>query len=200
MVQFPAGADFQTGGTWDQPGTVYFWKGPHSSFFSFGQQLELPAGYHGHGAGETCHTDKREVYFAACKARDRATFDRIMQITDPQAAKNAGGPRGILPAPGIREDWEQVKYAVMLQAALVQHRSIPFFRELLLATGNATIVERSPYDAEWGGYDKKTGRYDGRNLLGICLMHVRAHLHADLDRELRVERGYGGEVFQTAAP
>ena len=86
MRAFPA-ADlgFQTKGPWDRPGTRYFYAGPSSrSFASFGEPVDLPAGYAGHAPGERCEASCRESYFAACKASDRRDVPQ-----DPR-----DGPRG----------------------------------------------------------------------------------------------------------
>lgn len=174
MRAFPA-ADlgFQTTGPWDRPGTRYFYAGPFSSFASFGEPVDLPAGYAGHAPGERCEASCRESYFAACKASDRETFRKILAMA-PAAAKAAGGPQGIIG--DLRPDWEQIKYAVMLTTARAQF-SLPAWLALLLSTGNATLCERSTRnDAEWGGWDQATDAYTGRNLLGVALMHARAEL------------------------
>jgi ribA/ribD-fused uncharacterized protein len=51
-------------------------------------------------------------------------------------------------------------------------------KKLLLATGNATIAEASPYDKIWGiGVDTEVGKdrtkWQGTNILGESLMRVR---------------------------
>jgi hypothetical protein len=59
-----------------------------------------------------------------------------------------------------------------------------------MRTGNATLCERSTrHDTEWGGWDQRTNRYTGRNLLGVGLMHCRADLREGV-LERFVERGF----------
>ena len=178
MLAFPGpDAGFQIAGPWDMPGTRYFYAGPFSSFASFGEPVDLPAGYKGHTVGERCEASCRESYFAACKASDRDTFSRILAMA-PAAAKAAGGPGGIIG--DLRPDWEQIKYAVMLTAVRGQF-SLPAWLALLLSTGNATLCERSTRnDAEWGGWDQRTDAYTGRNLLGVALMNGRAELRESM--------------------
>ena len=178
MLAFPAAdAGFQIAGPWDMPGTRYFYAGPFSSFASFGEPVELPAGYKGHTVGERCEASCRESYFAACKASDPETFYKILAMA-PAAAKAAGGPGGIIGT--LRPDWEQIKYAVMLTAVRGQF-SLPAWLALLLSTGNATLCERSTRnDAEWGGWDQRTDAYTGRNLLGVALMNGRAELRESM--------------------
>ena len=60
-------------------------------------------------------------------------------------------------------------------------------RELLLKTGDRSLVEASPYDRIWGvGYaaaraEANRGSW-GENLLGKALMRVRDRLHAEEDK------------------
>ena len=89
-----------------------------------------------------------------------------------------GGRRGIIKQ--LRPDWDEISYAVMLDFARRQWH-LPGWRQALLETCEATLVERSTQgDTLWGGYNPKTDTYDGQNLLGICLMQVRAELLAEL--------------------
>ena len=74
----------------------------------------------------------------------------------------------------LRPDWEEVKFGVMRYACLRKFE-LPYFRELLLGTGERPLVEDSPSDPVWGGRDAGGG-YGGENLLGRALMEVRAEL------------------------
>ena len=56
----------------------------------------------------------------------------------------------------------------------------PDLKEFLLSTGDAILVEASPYDKIWGiGLDKEQAmkgtveQWQGENLLGCALMEVR---------------------------
>jgi ribA/ribD-fused uncharacterized protein len=171
MLHLPDTAPFQLAPPWGRPGTLYFWSGPFSSFAVIRRGVTLPAGYLGHEPREMCTAYSREAYFQACKATDRDTFLRILAAT-PKQAKRLGGPGGIVT---LREDWPQIRYAVMLTFNRIQWR-LDGWRELLLMTGEHTLAERSPYDAEWGCKEKNGGRLVGRNLLGICHMQVRHEL------------------------
>jgi ribA/ribD-fused uncharacterized protein len=183
ILEWPTGAPFQSEGPRDAPGTLYFWSGPFSSFALIKDGLHLPAGYLGHEPGEMCTAYSRESYFQACKASERETFLRILRA-GPAEAKRLGGPNGIVV---LREDWEYVRYAVMLAFNRRQWR-LDGWRELLLMTGEQTLAERSPYDAEWGCLEKRSGRYSGRNLLGICHMHVRHELRQEIDARFAGQR------------
>jgi hypothetical protein len=56
-----------------------------------------------------------------------------------------------------------------LFAKALQH---PFFAEELLSTGDAYIIEASPYDSYWG----EGGNRKGLNMLGQLLMELRTRL------------------------
>ena len=69
-------------------------------------------------------------------------------------------------------DWEVVKEDVMrvaVRAKFTQHAALA---EMLVATGDAEIVEHTPNDSYWGD----GGDGSGKNRLGRILMEVRAEL------------------------
>lgn len=69
----------------------------------------------------------------------------------------------------VRGDWERVKEAAMREALEGKFGANALLREKLLATGDADLLEASPYDAYWG-----IGREgDGQNRLGVLLMQLR---------------------------
>ncbi len=72
----------------------------------------------------------------------------------------------------IRADWEDQKDAIMLRTVRAKFQQNPELGSKLLATGNATLKENSPYDAYWG-----VGRQgNGQNQLGVILMTVRSEM------------------------
>jgi N-glycosidase YbiA len=72
----------------------------------------------------------------------------------------------------LRPDWDLVKTQVMRKAVLRKFLSHPDIQEILLSTGNETLVENSPNDYFWGCGAEKTGE----NHLGKILMSVRAEI------------------------
>lgn len=72
----------------------------------------------------------------------------------------------------LRNDWESVKDLIMRQAVLAKFTQHDDLRELLLATGDAKLVEQTTNDSYWG--DGGDGR--GKNMLGRILMEVREQL------------------------
>ncbi len=72
----------------------------------------------------------------------------------------------------LRKDWEAVKDAIMYEAVLAKFTQHTDLRELLLATGDAKLVEHTENDAYWGD----GGDGSGKNRLGRILMRVREEL------------------------
>ena len=63
----------------------------------------------------------------------------------------------------------------MLRGVRCKFKTHPELRELLIATGDELLVERSPIDFYWGcGEDGS-----GLNRLGAILMEIRAELRAE---------------------
>jgi ribA/ribD-fused uncharacterized protein len=72
----------------------------------------------------------------------------------------------------VRSDWDVVKTEVMREAVLKKFLTHSDIKEILLSTGNETIVENSAIDYFWGCGANKTGQ----NYLGKILMSVRAEI------------------------
>ena len=94
----------------------------------------------------------------------------IFAERSPMAAKMKAKPH----AGQVRDDWEAVKLDVMrwcLRVKLAQHPHR--FGDLLQATGERAIVERSHKDRFWGAVPAEPGALVGINLLGLLLVEVR---------------------------
>lgn len=86
---------------------------------------------------------------------------------------------------GFKEDiWSQFKLPIILTGNYYKFSQLENFRKFLMGTGDAMLVEASPYDRIWGigmsaeeaekcGIDK----WKGQNLLGFALMEVRDELN-----------------------
>lgn len=75
-----------------------------------------------------------------------------------------------------RDDWLDVRVECMLGALNAKIASNPRLWDLLAATGDRPIVERSKYDQYWGTVVDPNGlTLTGRNILGHCWMHIRKH-------------------------
>jgi len=81
------------------------------------------------------------------------------------------------------DQWMTQGYHVMIDVNLAKFEQNPCLKEILLSTGNKTIVEASPYDSLWGigmMWDNEDcldeSKWKGLNLLGKALMDVRKML------------------------
>lgn len=111
-----------------------------------------------------------EHYFAAMKTLDTEAQEKIRKAVTPGLAKKMG--REVV----LRDDWDQVKFEVMLTALRAKFGDgYPVLKKKLISTDDRPIYEDSPYDHVWG-----TGRRGsvgtGKNLLGIAIMQVREEL------------------------
>lgn len=111
-----------------------------------------------------------EHYFQAQKFAGTPYAEQIRRAATPKQAAELGRSRSM----PLRTDWDEVKDAIMLAAALKKFETHEELRTLLLATGDEEIVEKSSSDYYWGcGADGS-----GLNKLGQTLMAVRAQLRA----------------------
>ena len=109
-----------------------------------------------------------EHFFQAHKAKTEEDFIMILLEATPGGAKRAG--RKV----NLREDWEEVKDSLMLEALRAKF-SIQGLREKLLATGNEELIEGNHWnDTYWGVCNGI-----GKNMLGKLLMQVREEIKND---------------------
>lgn len=106
-----------------------------------------------------------EHYFQAQKFHDESHREEIRRASTPMLAAPLGRDR----KKKLRPDWERIKDGVMKDAVLAKFSQHAELAALLLATGEAMLVEHTANDAYWG--DGGHGR--GRNRLGQILMQVR---------------------------
>lgn len=104
---------------------------------------------------------------------------KIANSTDPREVKAFG--RQIK---NFSSDvWDQHKYQIVVKGNLAKFSQHHDLKEYLLSTGDAILVEASPYDKIWGiGLNESDARkvsyknWKGENLLGFALMDVRTEL------------------------
>ena len=109
-----------------------------------------------------------EHYFQAMKFKDKSEQEEIRKAKSPMLAARMGRDR----KRKLRRDWESAKVNVMREAVLAKFTQHEELQQLLLATGEAKIIEHTANDNYWGdGGDGK-----GRNMLGQILMNVRKKL------------------------
>ena len=113
-----------------------------------------------------------EHAFAAYKAAALNAWQAIVDAKSPGKAKMLG--RRI----PLRSDWEEVKYDVMRAVLAAKFSPERAESELLLATGDAMLIEGTDWnDKVWG---VTNGKGNGRNWLGTLLMAQRAMLRSGM--------------------
>ena len=107
-----------------------------------------------------------EHYYQAMKFTDELHQEQVRKAAGAKQSKTLAHS---LP---LREDWENVKYDVMLDALRAKASQYEFIRDALIESGDEELAEDSPYDYIWGlGKDGS-----GQNLLGKAWMQVRKEL------------------------
>ena len=101
-------------------------------------------------------------------AKFPASNRRSFQSGSPGNAKRMGR------RPGRREDWQQVKYGIMLDLVEQKFRVGTTLAARLMATGAQELEEGNTWGDVYWGKNLLTG--EGENHLGKILMHVRQNL------------------------
>ncbi len=109
-----------------------------------------------------------EHYYQAQKfvgTKDAVIIPLIHAAETPEIAATLGRDR----TRQLRPDWDVTKTTLMRSAVLKKFLTHADIREVLLSTGDQSLVENSPTDYFWGCGEEKTGQ----NHLGRILMSVR---------------------------
>ncbi len=120
-----------------------------------------------------------EHYFQAQKFEGTPHVEEIRRVASPMVAARMGRAR----SRPLRADWKDVKDQIMYRAVLRKFETNPEIAEILLSTGEATLVENTTDDYYWGCGKDGTGQ----NKLGQILMQVRAQLRELLWKQMRGE-------------
>ncbi|WP_018607831.1 NADAR family protein [Uliginosibacterium gangwonense] len=108
-----------------------------------------------------------EHYFQAQKFTDAAYKERIRTAKKPKEARALGQSR----QHPIHPEWDLLREQVMLKALRLKFEN-PKLRDILRSTGQAALVEASPFDYFWGaGHDGS-----GQNRLGRLLEQIRQEI------------------------
>jgi ribA/ribD-fused uncharacterized protein len=107
-----------------------------------------------------------EHYFQAQKFAGTEREEGIRQAKSPMIAARMGRSRDF----PLRADWEAVKDDIMHEALLAKFTQHPRLKALLLATGEAQLIEHTRNDNYWADGGDGTGK----NRLGLLLMELRA--------------------------
>lgn len=111
-----------------------------------------------------------EHYFQANKFLNDKIQEEIRREKSPMIAARMGRDR----KKPLRRDWEAVKDEIMLKAVRAKFTQHADLRVILLATGEATLIEHTTNDSYWAD----GGDGSGRNRLGEILMQVREELRS----------------------
>lgn len=118
-----------------------------------------------------------EAIYQACRFPNLPDIQRlIIDQVSPMTAKDVMKPH----RENSRPDWDAVSIKVMrwsLRVKLAQNMGK--FGDLLLSTGNLSIVEESFKDDFWGAKRTFDGRLIGMNVLGRLLMELREELKSN---------------------
>jgi hypothetical protein len=113
-----------------------------------------------------CRWPTPEHYFQAQKFADEAHREAIRKAKSPMIAARMGRDR----KKKLRRDWESVKVSIMTEAVRAKFSQNEELKAILLAAGDAKLVEHTEKDAYWGD----GGDGSGKNMLGQILMRIRA--------------------------
>jgi N-glycosidase YbiA len=158
-------------------GRILFFKRDREIFGFLSNYYDAPITIDGEAWRST------EFYYQAQKSHDPEYREVVRNAKSADHAKGIGSdPRRSKKArkrswfhgrhDALRTDWHDVKLTVMETAVRAKFHLNPQLQALLLATGDAELVEDSAHDPFWGvGRD---GR--GENRMGRLLMKVRQEL------------------------
>lgn len=114
-----------------------------------------------------------EHAYVASKSKSFEFWYEIAKLPHDSAGKAKRMGRKIV----IRDDWQMLKLSFM-RKFLYQKFNYHEFKELLLSTGDATIIEGNYWhDNYWGNCScKKCIEFEGQNQLGKLLMKIRGNI------------------------
>lgn len=158
---------------------VFFWDGPFSQWHPSVFELD--------GIEYNC----AEQYMMAEKARlfeDHETLEEILEAEDPDTQKKLGRLVSNFDKDYWEEDLENGYprcWNIVWRGNMAKFSQNPDLLKELLATGDAMLVEASPYDRIWGvglkASDpriKNPENWQGSNWLGEVLTVVKSFLKA----------------------
>ena len=108
-----------------------------------------------------------------------------MILAEKKPRRQKGLARRIRATVAQEQEWEMIKFNVVVQGSYCKFYQNTDLRELLLATGDRELAEASPFDRVWGigfdeGHAEQSRSQWGSNLLGKALMSVRERLKTEM--------------------
>ena len=120
-----------------------------------------------------------EHYYQAMKFTDKNVQEAIRFLKTPREAADTGRRRDL----PLREDWEEVKNDVMREAIKAKFTQHTCLKSILLASGNAELIEHTTNDNYWAD----NGDSSGKNMLGKLLMELRDEIRKEIKPELTIQ-------------
>ena len=121
-----------------------------------------------------------EHYFQSQKSISHHEKLEIIMADTPKEAKDMGKHVK------IKNDWESKRLLYMWKGLGAKFTQNEYLKKYLLDTGDAELIEDSPYDPFWGrGKDR-----NGKNMMGKMLMELRKELKGEEDQNAS-QRGTG---------
>ncbi|MGZ3787945.1 MAG: NADAR family protein [Bacteriovorax sp.] len=111
-----------------------------------------------------------EHYYQAQKFLDHDLQEKVRAAETPYLAAQIGRDPNL----PMREDWDNVKDAVMLVALHAKFSQYKVLQELLLSTNQAKLYEHTKNDCYWADCEDRSGK----NRLGEELMQIRKELQS----------------------
>lgn len=166
-------------GSLDMTDTHYFFSS--DSFLSNFYPSEFTDGTHTFKTSEQYYMYRKAVTFG-----DHSTAEAILRSDTPRKAKVLGRKVKRFD----NDYWDTIKEHTMVNALTLKFTQNTRLLKQLLATGNKTLVEASPWDSIWGiglslddPQREDPAKWLGQNLLGKCLMQVRSMLSKSIKQQ-----------------
>ena len=157
---------------------VFFWGSEFSNWYDSSLIYDSIVFYN----SEQAFMWKKAMFF-----NDTETARKIAQVSNPSIAKKLGRQVKNFDI----QKWSEVSYQIMVDVNFAKYGQKPLLKEILLSTGDKTVVEASPYDTIWGiglhwsdDAVLDEANWKGQNLLGKALMEVRKVL-AEVENKIK---------------
>ncbi len=168
---------------------IHFYRSNERPYGVFSNLYRCPVVYEGQEFPTSEHA------YQAGKARKESVRNWILSAPSPALVAMAA--HGLYTW-DIAPNWSKVKFDRMREVLHAKFSQHPDLRDLLLATGNARLVESAtvdnPVNRLWGEVDGK-----GKNMLGNLLMEIREQFRAEMGTA-RVQKKRARPVLDTLRP
>jgi ribA/ribD-fused uncharacterized protein len=132
-------------------------------------QFSNPIPFEIDGESFPCYTT--EMFYLLHKTKDKSWQRKIYEAVPIGKAKRLSKQ-----AP-LRDDWDDIRQAVMWKALNWKFRNNEYLKQKLLDTGEAYLVEENWWEDDYWGFCLKTEK--GQNILGRMLMALRKKLREE---------------------